>query len=639
MRRAKLVSTERIFIVGIAAVVAFASLFAVFMLRTRAEQGSIDRAIAAARTQVELSHDLTQAAFLLTDGVSATAGTDVDDLARELERGHLTLRYGDSVIGFDGVDDPSISMAFDRAGDVLSELALDAHLLQQGAQPTATVTTVVAGAETYQAEISRVVDRLSQISSQSAVRSQQFQLAATALLFVLVIALLALMAHRQELSLLAVKRAPDQRDIDQLTGLVRRAYFREQLTAALDATGDGAGYTAVLVIGASVRLGVQRELSPRTRDRATQEIARRLRATVRSTDLVAKVERNVFAVMMEATPRVDDAARVAIKLRTAVEAPIQLGSLLVQVDLTVGIALAPVDAESADELLMRATLAQRAAIEGDDYRYYSADLRPETGSRLQIVSHLREAIDTGDQLWLAYQPKVRLDDSSVVGYEALVRWDHPTLGALGPAQFVPIAEESDLILDLGSWVIDEVCRQQAEWLDVHGATVPVSINVSARQFRQGDLDDVVGVSLDKHGIPAEIIEIELTEGVLLDDTRAPIDNMERLRDLGVRIAVDDFGTGYSSLSYLKRFPIDILKIDRSFIRELSAGNQDAAISTAIIALAHSLQLEVVAEGVETGEQYGVLQALGCDTAQGYFFARPMAADVVEHGRPRLVAVH
>ena len=226
----------------------------------------------------------------------------------------------------------------------------------------------------------------------------------------------------------------------------------------------------------------------------------------------------------------------------------------------------------------------------------------------------------------------------MIGFEALIRWRHPTLGSLAPDEFIPLAEESALIEQLGCWVVEEVCRQLASWSRSGSRPVPVSINISTHQFRSGDLDRIVSDALRRHRLRADLIEIEITEGVLMDDQDGPLAHMERLHKLGVRIAVDDFGTGYSSLSYLKRFPIDTVKIDRSFISELSEGSEDAAISTAIISLAHSLDLDVVAEGVETREQLDILIDLGCDAAQGFLFSKPVSAAAAEVLTRRSAAV-
>ena len=364
-----------------------------------------------------------------------------------------------------------------------------------------------------------------------------------------------------------------------------------------------------------------------TGDRLLQETANRLRRCVRASDTVARFNGDHFVVLLEGNHRAEDAAIVARKVLEDLNAPFEVGGGTIAASASIGIAVAPIDAEKADQLLDRAHLAMQAAtrLGRATYQYFSPELKAAAFGKLELLDGLRRALERGTELRLAYQPKINLRTGQVAGVEALLRWQHPELGEVLPDQFIPVAEETELILPLGRWVIETACRQAAAWRLNGVGDVPVSVNVSARQFRNGDLVEVIAAELERSGLPAEFFEIELTEGVLMDDTERSRGILDELRVLGVGIAIDDFGTGYSSLSYLKRFPIDCLKIDQSFIQELSEGSNDAAISTAIIALAHSLDLEVIAEGVEELGQLGVLKALDCDIVQGFLFARPMPA--------------
>ena len=485
-------------------------------------------------------------------------------------------------------------------------------------------------------QMSRIASVLASDAAAHSVRAQQLQFIALTVGFSLAIMVLMVAANTRQQAVGHSERLPGPGDLDQLTGLVQRHALRQHLIDVIHRRPEYVGFVALLLV--DIRPATDRIGGPTKRafDRVVQEAARRLRATVRSTDLVARTGRVQFAVVIDRSPRVDDAGRVAAKLVEALSDSITVGTTEIDMVPAIGIALSPLDAATGDELLEKADLALRIAAErpAAAYRYFSPELRAGMASRAELARALHEAVGNGGQLWVAYQPKIRLQDSSVIGLEALARWDHPELGSVEPVEFIAIAEESDLILEFGEWTIEGVCKQIASWREEGQALVPVSINVSSRQFRHGDLDDMVATALARHDITADLIEIEITEGVLIDDHERPLAHMRDLRNLGIKIAIDDFGTGYSSLSYLKRFPIDTLKIDQSFISELRDGTEDAAISTAIIALAHSLGLEVIAEGVETKEQLEILLALGCDAAQGFYFGRPAPAAEVYQLWPR-----
>jgi len=328
---------------------------------------------------------------------------------------------------------------------------------------------------------------------------------------------------------------------------------------------------------------------------------------------------------MPPSPRFEDPGRVASKLLQALDGPLELYGAVVRPNPRIGVAIAPVDAMTPDGLIQRARLARQAAgaAPAAVYRSYGEELAPDSLETGQLLDDLSAALATRDgQLWVAYQPKIDLVAEKVAGFEALARWDHPRFGSVPPATFVRAAEQTELIFELGAWVFDRVCAQLAVWATNLNQLVPVSVNVSGRQLEAGGLADLVRATLEKHGVPGHLLELELTEATLVDERMDLGATLKQLSDLDVKIAVDNFSTAYSVLGHLKRFPIDVLKIDRTFIREIENDRTDRTTSTEIIEMAHSMSLRVVAEGVETPEQLRVLRALGCDAAQGYYFAHP-----------------
>jgi EAL domain-containing protein (putative c-di-GMP-specific phosphodiesterase class I) len=294
--------------------------------------------------------------------------------------------------------------------------------------------------------------------------------------------------------------------------------------------------------------------------------------------------------------------------------------------LSIGVCRFPGDGEDVGRLLVNAEnamfLAKRAG--RNNYQFYVRDMNSASAERLEMETALRHAVQRGE-LVLHYQPSIALESGRITAVEALVRWVHPTRGMVPPDKFIPLADETGLIAEVGKWVLFEACRQTKYWHD-HGIPgLKVSVNVSAVQFRQGDLTEVVAAALAQTGLPGTCLDLEITETVLMQEAQATIATLKSLKAMGVCVSVDDFGTGYSSLAYLKRFPIDTLKIDKSFMREVTVDSHNAAIVRTVIALAKSLDLESIAEGVETSEQVDFLRAEGCDRLQGYFFSRPLPA--------------
>jgi EAL domain-containing protein (putative c-di-GMP-specific phosphodiesterase class I) len=292
---------------------------------------------------------------------------------------------------------------------------------------------------------------------------------------------------------------------------------------------------------------------------------------------------------------------------------------------SIGVAFFPDDAESPEALSANAGIAMSHAIRGggNALQFYNASLNHRSAERLHVESQLRRALER-EEISLHYQPKVDLATGRIVGAEALMRWQHPQLGSVPPNRFIPIAEESGLIGLLGQWAIGTACRQGRIWHDA-GRPLPISVNLSARQFHAGGIEETVRRALQESGLAGNLLVLELTESVIMENVHETSDVLHALKDIGIEVSVDDFGTGYSSLTYLKRFPLDELKIDRSFVKGVPEDADDAAIVTAIIGMAHSLGLKVVAEGVETQEQLTFLKQRGCDEYQGYLCSKPVAA--------------
>jgi EAL domain-containing protein (putative c-di-GMP-specific phosphodiesterase class I) len=331
-------------------------------------------------------------------------------------------------------------------------------------------------------------------------------------------------------------------------------------------------------------------------------------------------------VLLPEIPSAEQAATVAARVLSVMSMPFWVQEKEVFVSASIGIVVYPEDGTSTDTLLKHAgTATSHVKGEGGNgYQFYSEEINVRSAERLNLENRLHKAHDN-EELFLAYQPKVELSTGAVVGMEALARWKHPQLGLVSPARFIPIAEDTGLIAGIGRWALEEACLQTKAWNNTGLGPLRIAVNVSARQFRQTDFVSVVSDTLLTTGLDPSLLTIELTESVVMVNAQKSIDTLRRLKEMGISLSIDDFGTGYSSLSYLKRFPLDELKVDRSFLMEVDQNSDDAAIVTAIVAMAHSLGLKVVAEGVETPEQLTFLRNIECDLLQGYFFSKPVGA--------------
>ncbi len=430
-------------------------------------------------------------------------------------------------------------------------------------------------------------------------------------------------------------------DYDPLSGLRNRRRFEADLRQALGSLVAPADSCALLHIDLDRFKQVNDTLGYRIGDRLLKAAARRLEqiahdveagliSAVNETDArvnVAHISGNGFAMVLSALRNPDNAERVTRAVIKGFSMPFNIDEHELFVTVSVGVALHPVDARDADALLEHAETAMyQAKSQGrGTHAFFSNDFNKRASERLSLESELRRAIER-EELQLHYQPKVSLLTGRILGAEALIRWKHPTLGMVSPVRFIPIAEETGLIVDIGRWVMAQACRQLRSWGDAGLPPVSVSVNVSPAQFSRSSLLKDVKQLLGSTRIDPKTLVLEVTEGVLMSDIEAAVNLLKTVRAMGVRLSVDDFGTGYSSLAYLRRLPLDELKIDRSFVMGLPAEKDSLAIVRAVIAMAHALNLKVIAEGVELDSQLEVLRAAKCDEYQGYLCSKPVPAE-------------
>ena len=425
---------------------------------------------------------------------------------------------------------------------------------------------------------------------------------------------------------------------DTLTGLPNRLLFTEQLHKGLaDAERQGQ-QLAVLFVDLDHFKRVNDTLGHSAGDELLRVVSARLAQSVRPLDSIsrgsgerdrnsiARLGGDEFIIMLSDLHGAVDAAAVARRLVAALTEPVTIQCTELYVSASVGIAMYPYDGTDIDTLLMNADTAMYRAKEAGrgGFQFYDRSMNARALERLVMETMLRRALERSEFV-LHYQPRISLATGQIVGAEALIRWQHPERGLVSPREFITLAEETSLVIPIGEWALDEVCRQSAAWQAGGLAAVPLAVNLASTHLRERNLPDLVSRMLVQHGVPAGCLEIEVTESVLIADPELSLDTARRLNELGVRLSIDDFGTGYSSLSYLKRLPISALKIDQSFVRDLATDPDDAAIITAIIAMAHTLKLKVIAEGVETEAQRVFLKNNGCDEFQGYLMSRPVEA--------------
>ena len=440
-----------------------------------------------------------------------------------------------------------------------------------------------------------------------------------------------LIARVTDIARIAIERSAAERRIqqlahyDELTGLPNRLRFNQALEDALRETAHSAQPLALLFVDVDRFKNVNDTLGHDMGDRLLKEVAGRLRRCLRAGDVLARFGGDEFVVLLPELPYEGYAAGVAARLLAALTDPLRLGDQECHVTASIGVATCPQDGRDAQTLQKHAdTALHRAKDQGrNSFCHYSPQGDVHSRERLTLEAHLRRALARGE-LDLHYQPKQAIAGGAITGMEALLRWRHAELGMVAPARFIPIAEETGLIVPIGEWVLRTACARAAALRRDDGIEKPrVAVNLSARQFADQSLVPLVASVLTETGLRAECLELEITESLVMQNPEQAARLLAQLKEMGVQLAMDDFGTGYSSLAYLKRFPVDSIKIDRSFIQGLPGDEEDATITQAVIAMAHSLRLRTIAEGVETAEQLAFLERLGCDEIQGYYFSKPL----------------
>lgn len=412
---------------------------------------------------------------------------------------------------------------------------------------------------------------------------------------------------------------------DPLTGLSTRLWLEDQLAAAVMRAEARQRRLALLYIDLDGFKPVNDSFGYASGDALLREVGHRLASMGRGTDTIARMGSDEFLMLLDGDPDSASAALVADRVRHKLQIPYVVAGREVRLSCSIGIVMYPEHGPRA-KLIARADAAMLAAKHagGNMHCFFEASMDHDAESTIDLQRDLRRAIESCTGLELYYQPKIDGRTGDLTGAEALLRWHHPERGMVSPAVFIPIAERFGLIGALGQWVTDDACRQVRAWLD-QGMSMHVAINLSVHQLRQSDLVDKIQESLTRHQVPAELITFEVTESAAMEDAKASLRIFERLSQIGVHLSIDDFGTGYSSLSYLRKLPATQLKIDRSFVQDVDKEEDAKAIVRAVIKLAHALGLTVVAEGVETEAQQGILMRLGCDELQGFLFAKPMPA--------------
>jgi diguanylate cyclase (GGDEF)-like protein/PAS domain S-box-containing protein len=413
---------------------------------------------------------------------------------------------------------------------------------------------------------------------------------------------------------------------DVLSGLPNRALFHDRLSQAIAHAGRHHWLLSVMFIDMDNFKKINDTLGHDCGDKLLQQVAGRLYRAVRAEDTVGRLGGDEFAVVLNALDHGEDANRVAQKIMAAFDEPFQIDQTELHVTVSIGITVYPDDGVDPGTLLKHADVAMYSAKAAgrNAFKFYSADMNAKAFDQLSVENSLRRAL-ARNEFELHYQPKASVVTGALTGLEALLRWRHADRGMVSPVEFIPMLEDTGLILQVGEWVLEAVCSQLNEWASVGITGVCVAINLSARQFASKDLAQRFEAILDFYQVDPRCIELEITESALMTDPEAARRMLDYLKALGVRLAIDDFGTGYSSLAYLKRFPIDTLKIDASFVRDVTTDADDAIIARTVIAMAHNMRLTVVAEGVETAEQLAFLAEHGCDQYQGYYLSRPRPA--------------
>lgn len=411
---------------------------------------------------------------------------------------------------------------------------------------------------------------------------------------------------------------------DSLTGLPNRLFFEDRLTQTL-LQQKGRGKVAVFFVSLDRFKGLRDTLGHSVGDRLLKEVAGRLEAVADNRATVARFEGDEFALLL-GDKSSDELVRFANDVFDAFNSPLAVGEDEIIISISIGISLSPDDGDDAQILLKNAgaALSHVRKHGGNNYQFFTSDIHDTALSRLALENELRRALERSE-FELYYQPKIDMNTRKMVGMEALVRWNHPELGLVPPLDFIPLAEETGLIVPIGEWVLRDACAQSKKWHD-QGYDLDVAVNLSPRQFQQKDLVEKINQIVRDTGFDPGFLNLEVTESSIMNNAESAVNVLHELRKTGIKISIDDFGTGYSSLGYLKQLPIDVLKIDKTFVNDVTSNPDDAALVNTVITLAHNLRLKVVAEGVETEDQLSFLNQSKCDEWQGFLFSKPVTAE-------------
>ena len=426
---------------------------------------------------------------------------------------------------------------------------------------------------------------------------------------------------------LAQERAEFLSYHDALTGLPNQLLLKDRLQQAIAFSNTTGTKLALLIIDLDRFKTINDFLGHAAGDRLLVEVASRLSRRVRSTDTVSRQGGDEFHLLLTNLAEPDAIVTFLGELMDSMQQPYEIEGRELTISVSVGIAIYPEDGADFEALLKKADMAMyRAKDSGRNaYRFYNQEMNEDAVEQITMHAGLWRAVEA-EQFVLHYQPQFELPGGRLIGAEALIRWNHPDLGLVSPGRFIPVAEETGLIVQIGDWVLGEACREAAKWRDAGAPDLVVAVNLSAVQFKRGDIERSITRALAESGLDPAQLELELTESILIRDSEHMLSTVKRLKHMGIKLSIDDFGTGYSSLSYLKRFEVDKLKIDQTFVRDLVSNSEDAAIVRAIVQMAHSLGLKTIAEGVETQQVLDALGGFGCDEVQGYWCGRPVPAE-------------
>ncbi len=415
--------------------------------------------------------------------------------------------------------------------------------------------------------------------------------------------------------------------LDSLTNLPNRELFHDRLQQSIHDAKRRNNFCGVMFVGLDRFSKINDTLGHHCGDELLKDVSVRIQNVLRENDTVARYSGDTFAITINSLDDAQVAARIANKIIDSFAQPFELAGLELFITTSIGISLYPIDGNEQENLIKNAesTMYQVKQQGGCNYQYYKSDIHAESMEQLQLETKLRHALERNEFV-LYYQPKINLHEGVLSGFEALLRWLPQNSEMVSPVKFIPILESTGLIVEVGEWVLRQACLQAKEWQKICTKQFRMAVNLSARQFKHAGLAEMVARVLSETGLDAEWLELEITESMLMEDTEHTFMVLRQLQDMGIHLSIDDFGTGYSSLAYLKRMPINSLKIDRSFVKDITTDSSDAAVVQTIIAMAHNLNLTVVAEGTETAEQVSFLRYQQCDETQGFYFSRPLPAD-------------